>query len=56
MAGFSSRYMTMSTSPRSPQRVPYYLSLLEQFEGKEWNNETQVNYYKAMVSNPYNTP
>lgn len=51
MAGFSSRYMTMSTSPRSPQRVPYYLSLLEQFEGKEWNNETQVNYYKAMVSN-----
>lgn len=25
MAGFSSRYMTMSTSPRSPQRLPYYV-------------------------------
>lgn len=51
MAGFSSRYMTMSTSPRSPQRLPHYVSLLQPFEGKKWNNDTQADYYNKMVSN-----
>lgn len=51
MAGFSSRYMTMSTSPRSPQRLPYYIDLMKQFEGRKWSRETQADYYNAMVSN-----
>lgn len=51
MAGFSSRYMTMSTSPRSPQRLPYYVDLMKHFEGKKWNHDTQADYYNAMVSN-----
>lgn len=51
MAGFNSRYMTMSTSPRSPERVPYYVSLLKPFEGKVWNRDTEIKYYKAMVNN-----
>lgn len=51
MVGFNSRFMTMSTSPRSPQRLPFYVSLLEPFSGKKWNKETQTEYYQSMISN-----
>lgn len=51
MAGFSSRYITFSTSPRSPERIPLYLSLLSKFEGDKWNSNTQTKYYQEMVNN-----
>lgn len=51
MAGFRNRFMTMSTSPRSPRRIPHYLTLLEEFSGQKWNKETQTKYYKSMVNN-----
>lgn len=51
MAGFSSRYIIFSTSPRSPKRVPFYLSLLSKFEGEKWNRNIQSKYYQEMVNN-----
>ena len=51
MAGFSSRYMTISTSPRSPFRIQHYLKLLEPFEGRTWNNNSQQEYYTLMTQN-----
>ena len=51
MAGFRSRFMTISTSPRSPYRIIHYLNLLKEFEGKPWNRDTQEKYYEKMVEN-----
>lgn len=51
MAGFSVRYLTISTSPRSPYRIKHYIKLLENFQGEKWNKENQIQYYGDMISN-----
>lgn len=51
MAGFSVRYLTISTSPRSPYRLKHYIELLQSYEGERWDKENQTQYYNDMVKN-----
>lgn len=51
MAGFSVRYLTISTSPRSPYRIKHYIELLQNYEGERWSKENQIQYYNDMVTN-----
>lgn len=51
MAQLKSRFLPGTTSPRNPQLIVDYLTMLTPFEGKPWNKETQEQFYEKMKKN-----
>lgn len=51
MAQLKSRFLLGTTSPRNPQLIVDYLTMLTSFEGKKWNKETQAAFYEKMKKN-----
>lgn len=51
MAQLKSRFLPGTTSPRNPQLIVDYLTMLLPFEGKLWNKETQKQFYEKMKKN-----
>lgn len=45
------RLWSMSTTVRNPYRIRDFLATLQQLEGREWNNETQVRFQTLLIQN-----
>ena len=49
MASINSQLLFLTTSPRSPEKMIAEIELLiKKFDGKKWNNETQIAFMKAL--------
>jgi len=54
MATLKTRALFFTTSPRSPVKtIPEIRLLIENFENKEWNKDTQVEYLKLLVKSTF---
>jgi len=47
---------SISTTLRNPERIPLFAQLLREFEGREWNHETQEDFYVAAIRERVVTP
>src|SRR3989338_1959149 len=47
------RTWSMPTSPRSPYKLVPELRLLTEFEGEEWNKETQIKFAKRLATSDF---